>query len=86
MDCSLPGSSVHRISQARILEWTAISFSKGPSKLRDQTQVSCIADSISGGFFTDWDTWEIHLWRQDNVFIKIYIVKLKNKINLKKDL
>ena len=34
----LPGSSVHRIVQARILEWVAISFSKGFSWLRDQTQ------------------------------------------------
>ena len=32
MDCSLPGSSVHGISQARILEWVAISFSKGSSQ------------------------------------------------------
>ena len=31
MDCSLPGSSVHGILQARILEWFAISFSKGSS-------------------------------------------------------
>ena len=31
MDCSLPGSSVHGIFQARVLEWVAISFSKGPS-------------------------------------------------------
>ena len=42
MDCSLPGSSVHGIFQARILEWAAISFSKGSSQPRDQTQVSCI--------------------------------------------
>ena len=34
--CSLPGSSVHRIFQARILEWVAISFSRGASKPRDQ--------------------------------------------------
>ena len=47
-DCSLPGSSVHEIFQARILEWLAISFSRGSSWPRDQTQVSCIA----GGFFT----------------------------------
>ena len=45
---SPPGSSVHGISQARILEWVAISFSEGSSWLRDQTRVSCIA----GGFFT----------------------------------
>ena len=44
MDCSLPGSSVHGggILQARILEWIVISFSKGSSRPRDQTHVSCI--------------------------------------------
>ena len=31
MDCSLPGSSIHRIFQARVLEWVAISFSRGAS-------------------------------------------------------
>ena len=47
MDCSLPGSSVHRIFQARVLEWVAIPFSRGSSKPRDWTQVSCIAgDSL----------------------------------------
>ena len=43
MDCGPPGSSVHGISQARILEWVAISFSRGSSQPRDRTQVSCIA-------------------------------------------
>ena len=43
VDCSLQGSSIHGILQARILEWVAISFSSGPSQPRDQTQVSCIA-------------------------------------------
>ena len=37
MGCSPPGSSVHGILQARILEWVAIPFSRGSSKLRDQT-------------------------------------------------
>ena len=50
MHCSLPGSSLPRILQARILEWVAIPFSRGSSQLRDQTQVSC----ITGGFFTVW--------------------------------
>ena len=40
MDCSLPGSSVHGIFQARILEWIAICFSRGSSQPRDQTLVS----------------------------------------------
>ena len=48
MDCSLPGSSVHGISQARILEWVAISSSEGSSQPREWTRVS----SIAGGFFT----------------------------------
>jgi len=48
MDCNHPGFSVHGISQARLLEWVAISFSRGSSQPRDQTCVSCIA----GGFFT----------------------------------
>ena len=43
MDCSLSGSSVYGILQARILEWVAISFSRGSSQPRDQTQVSHIA-------------------------------------------
>ena len=49
IDCSPPDSSVHRILQARILEWVAI-----PSQPRDRTQVSCIA----GRFFTVWATKE----------------------------
>ena len=43
VDCSPPGSSVHGILQARILEWGAISFSRGSSQPRDQTQVPRIA-------------------------------------------
>ena len=42
MDCSPPGSSVHGILQARILEWVAISFSRGSSHPRARTQVSYI--------------------------------------------
>ena len=46
MDCSLPGSSVHGISQARILEWVAIPFSRVSSQPRDQNPVSCISSSL----------------------------------------
>ena len=49
-DSSPPGSSVHGIFQARILDWIAISFSKGSSRPRNRSHVSC----ISGRFFTDW--------------------------------
>ena len=43
MECSMPGSSVHGIFQARMLEWVAISSFKGSSQPRDQTQVSCVS-------------------------------------------
>ena len=46
MDYSPPGSSAHGISQARILELVAISFSKGSSQTRDQTCLSCIGRQI----------------------------------------
>ena len=46
MDCSLPGSSIHGIFQARVREWVAIPFSKGFSRPRDRTQVSCIAGRL----------------------------------------
>ena len=55
-DCSQPGSSVHGILQARILEWVAIPFSKRYSQPRDQTWVSYIA----GRFLTVWATIETH--------------------------
>ena len=46
MDCTLPGSSVHEISQARILEWVAISFSRGSSWPRYQTWVFFITGRL----------------------------------------
>ena len=62
MDCSLPGSSVYWILQARILELVAIPFSRGSSRPRDWTHVSCIA----GRFFTVWATSEapVKTWKQ----------------------
>ena len=50
MNCSLPGSSTHGISQARILEWVAISLSRESSRPRDGAPVSFIA----GNFFIFW--------------------------------
>ena len=49
MDCSLPGSSIHGIFQARILEWVAISFSRASSPLGDEIRISylhCQGDSL----------------------------------------
>ena len=54
MDCSLHGSSLRGILQARVLEWVAISFSRGSSQPRDWTQVSCIL----GRCFNLWATRE----------------------------
>ena len=64
MNCSPPGSSVHRILQARILERVAISFSRGSSRPRDPTRVSCTADR----FFTTGATWEA--WQKGLLLIK----------------
>ena len=58
MNCSLPGSSVHRIVQARIPEWVAISFSRRSSQARDWTQFSRTA----WRFFTIWATKEVQYY------------------------
>ena len=55
MDCSLPGSSAYGIFQAIVLEWIAISFSRGSSPPRDWTRVS----HIVGRCFTVWATREV---------------------------
>ena len=47
MDCSLPGSFVHGILQARVLEWVTIFFSRGSSRPRDRTQVKDLLQSGS---------------------------------------
>ena len=58
MDCSLPGSSVHGIFQAIVLEWIAISFSRWSSQPRDRTWVSRIIDRC----FTIWATIYIYIY------------------------
>ena len=57
MDCSRPSSSVHEILQARVLEWVAISFSRGSSWPRDRTWVSLIV----GRRLTVWATREVQM-------------------------
>ena len=51
MDCGMPGSTVYGVSQTRILKWGVISFSRESSLPRNQTCVSCLADT----FFTTWE-------------------------------
>ena len=75
MDCSPPGSNVHGILQAVILECIAIPFSRESSWPRDQTWVSCIA----GRFFTVWATgkplMDCRYWINGLQVIKNFIVK-----------
>ena len=69
MDYSLPGSSVHEILQARILEWVTISFPRGSSQPRDWTWVSCIV----ARFFTNWAMREaLILWEQYEWFLTMF--------------
>ena len=63
VNCSLPGSSVHGILQARILQRVAISFSRGSSRSRDRTRVSRIA----GRCFNLWATREAHIIHVKNI-------------------
>ena len=57
MGYSPPGSSVHGMFQARILEWVAIPSSRGPSRTRIKP-LSLVSPALTGGFFTTGTTWE----------------------------
>ena len=63
MGCSTAGSSVHGISPTRILEWVAISFSRGSSWTRDWTQGLCMGRRI----FYHWATREAHITYYQNI-------------------
>ena len=76
MDCSLPGSSIHGIFQARILEWVAISFSRRSFWPRDWTQVS----HLVGRHFTIWATRDSDIKR--NPFKSVLLPILLMKINI----
>ena len=65
MDCNLPGSSVREILQVRILEWVAISFSRGSSQARDRIS------RIAGRFFTNWATREAHFSSLKEIMIMV---------------
>ena len=72
MDCSLQHSSVHGIFQARVLEWVAISFSRGSFQPRDQTWLS----HIVGRCFTIWATKEV------TFHAKVGTIKDRNGVDL----
>ena len=75
MDCSTPGSSVHGISQARILEWVAISFSKGSSWPRGRTHTSCIGRGAREPTFSG-----VHLKKNSICVCLQDLVRLKWKL------
>ena len=62
MNCSPSGSSVHKISQARLLEWVVISLSRGSSWPSDQTRVSCIGRHV------------LYCWATRSPYIHAYIL------------
>ena len=70
VDCSPPGSSVHGILQARILEWVTISFSRGSPQPMDQTQVSHIS---SDALPSEPPNWVVHMYTYRYTSISVYI-------------
>ena len=74
-DCSLPGSSVHGIFQARVLEWGAIAFSRGSYPLRTWPGSSALA----GRFSTDWDMREAQIRPVCGLLIAVSILQLSDK-------
>ena len=82
MDCSPPGSSVHGIFQARILEWVAIFSSRGSSWARDQTRVfyvSCIGRRV---LYPLCHPWIIHWMYMPNLLIIVIFCILIHKENI----
>ena len=73
MNCSPPGSSVHGILQARILEWVAIAFSRGSFPSRDRTWAVCIA----GRFFSNWATREAPVKHWLSVITSLNILRME---------
>ena len=96
MDCSPPGSSVHGISQARILEWVAMPFSRGSSRPKDWTLVSwvsCIGIRVLYHYchvifhyqLTTEDSKELRIWKCTGEIFKIEAWPLEKKKKKKKD-
>ena len=86
MDCSPPGFSVLGISQARVLEWVAISYSRGSFWPRHQTSISCTGRQI----LYHWATWEAQPYRKHRdfrdfpifFFFKVYQRQLNMVLNI----
>ena len=67
-----------RILQVRILEWVAMTSSRGSTRPRDKTHISCVS-CIAGRFFTHWTTWEAVFMCNIYIYIYIYIYILHIK-------
>ena len=76
-DCNWPGSSVHGISQARILQWVAVPSSRGSSRPRDRTGFSLPA--LAGKFFTTITTWEARPSMYYTSINSIYMIQLLSR-------
>ena len=78
MDCCPSGSPVYGISKERILEWVAISFSRGSFQPRDRIQVSCIAAWL----FTNWAAKEALAFSDEAFYIRKKFLLYKTEINV----
>ena len=92
MDCSPPDSSVHGISQGRILEWVAISASRGSSQSRNQTQVFCIGrwvlwplshqGSPVTGFKQQACVWVLSYFSRVRLFATLWTIALQAPLSM----
>ena len=73
VDCRSPGSSVHGIFQARILEWVTISFSRGSSQQRDRICISCVSCVWMG-------MWILYCWATRELFISFSSVQSLSRV------
>ena len=81
IDCSPPGSSVHGVLQARILEWVAMSSSRGSSRPRDGTGVSYVS-CINIWFFAISATWEaLHNGGGQTVSVSLFFLSLELEVH-----
>ena len=78
MDYSSSGPSVHGFSQARVLEWVAIFFSRGSSRHRDQA----VSPALAGGFFTTEPPGKPPLIRQRSTQLNLSLDTLYNVLDL----
>ena len=81
MDCGPPGSSVYGIFQTRILVWVAISYSRGSSRLRDGTRISCVS-CLAGCFFTTVHLESLLSHATLSFFIGFYLLMLCEEFSL----